>query len=257
MPPKEWFETWFSSPDYLELYKHRDEVEAGKLVSLIERSVSPAKNARVLDLACGNGRHSAVFAAKGFKTTGVDLSAFLINEAKKLRKTKYNKYSSNLRFERRDMRHLNYDSDFDVVVNLFSSFGYFEKEPENMKVIESVYRSLVKGGYFFFDFINAYYLEKKLVPFDFKKLKSKYIIQARHIYKGSCIKDILIFTVDSGKNIYSPSHYRESIKMYTLGHLEKMFENCGFTINQKFGDYNGNRFDKNKSERLILVAKKY
>jgi SAM-dependent methyltransferase len=257
MPRKEWFETWFNSPDYLELYKHRNDADAGKLVTLLERNVSIPKKAKVLDLACGNGRHSAVFASKGYVTTGVDLSAFLISEANRLKKSKYKKYSSNLCFERKDMRHLEYRLEFDVVVNLFSSFGYFEKESENLKVIKSISRSLVKGGCFFFDFINADFLKKTLVPFDFKKQKDKYIIQSRHISGGSIVKDIIIFTASAGNKTFAPARYRESIKMYTAPYLVKMFEKCGFGIKKKFGDYAGNRFDKSKSERLILIAEKF
>ena len=257
MPRKEWFETWFNSPDYLELYKHRNDNDAGKLVSLLGRNVSLPGNARVLDLACGNGRHSAVFASQGYMTTGVDLSEFLIGEANRLKSSKYKKYSSNLAFERKDMRKLDYRSEFDVVTNLFSSFGYFEKESENLKVIKSISRSLVKGGYFFFDFINSGYLEKTLVPFDFKKLKNKYIIQSRHISGGSIVKDIIIFTASAAKKTFTPARYRESIKMYTPAFLEKMFEKCGLRVKKRFGDYNGSRFDKYKSERLILIAEKY
>ncbi len=78
-----WFEKWFSSKFYLDIYQHRDEEDARQMINLIQRSISVNTKAKVLDIACGSGRHSIELARRGFDVTGLDLSKFLIGEAKK------------------------------------------------------------------------------------------------------------------------------------------------------------------------------
>ena len=79
----EWFEVWFNTDEYLDVYQHRNEADANALVQLILKNVNLDRNASVLDLACGAGRHSILFAKRGFKVTAVDLSDNLLRVAKK------------------------------------------------------------------------------------------------------------------------------------------------------------------------------
>src|SRR5438128_8780984 len=118
MQKDDWYKHWFNTRDYLELYSHRDDEDARRLIGLLFNNISLDKRAKVLDLACGNGRHSVLFAKKGFNTFGIDLSPYLIKEAKKLVKKQYR---GRLKFGIMDMRHLKHFEEFDLVVNLFSS----------------------------------------------------------------------------------------------------------------------------------------
>lgn len=251
-----WFKKWFNSKDYLDLYKHRDSSDAKKIVTLINQNIKLKKGADVLDLACGNGRHSVLFAAKGYKVLGVDLSDFLISQANKKLKTDYSNYSKNLRFEIKDMRNLSYKNRFDLVVNLFSSFGYFDKDSQNYKVIKDVSKSLKQGGYFFFDFLNADYLKENLVPFDIKKGNRNILVQVRNIDNGFIRKDIAIFRSNSRGNYPLFSHFYEKIKLYSYKDFAAIFSKYNLKILKTFGDYNGRRFNKNKSQRLIILAQK-
>ena len=155
---KSWYKVWFNNPEYLALYKHRDDNDARKIISLLFNNIVKVKNGKCLDLACGNGRHSVLFARKGYNVTGLDLSPYLIEQAEKRRKKEYKSQKDKLRFVIKDMRNIGIKNEFNLVVNLFSSFGYFEKKSENFKVIKEVSASLKNGGFFLFDFLNKQYL---------------------------------------------------------------------------------------------------
>ena len=254
--PDKWFKKWFNSGDYLDLYSHRNSKDAAKIAGLIFRNIKLPEGAKVLDLACGNGRHSIYFAKKGYDVLGIDLSPFLINSAKSKLKTEYAKHRENLSFEIRDMRSINHKNEFHLVVNLFSSFGYFESSRENQKVISSVSKSLVNKGYFFFDFLNTGYLEKNLVPFDYSAGNRKLIVQVREINKGFVVKNILIAKSKHRAAGLEVNHFQEIIKLYSIDDFSAIFPKHGLKIIKTFGNYSGSRFNKQKSERLIILAQK-
>ena len=243
-----WYKTWFNSQDYLDLYKHRNSKDAAKIVSLISRTIKLQPNLKVLDLACGNGRHSILFAKKGCNVLGIDLSEYLISQAKKKLKSDYLSHFNKLKFEIRDMRNINHIGGFDLVVNLFSSFGYFSRDKDNTKVVKSVYDALKPGGYFFFDFLNKNYTIKKLVPFDIKQLQSGVVLQIRQIKKGFVQKDIIIFK-NIGGSRETFSHFTEKVRMYSLIELRKMFSEHNLKITKIFGDYFGKSFNKNNRHK--------
>jgi SAM-dependent methyltransferase len=256
-PQDIWYKSWFNTQDYLDLYKHRDEEDAKRIVTLLFKNIKLNKGSDVLDLACGNGRHSVLFVKRGYNVTGIDLSEFLIKQAKEKLKKEYRKYLSNLRFEIRDMRNINHEKEFDLVVNIFTSFGYFESDKDNEKVIHSVSRSLKPGGYFLLDFINNYYLVNKIVHYDIKRERGKIIIQVREISNGFVQKDILIFRNDSARGKYPIfNRFREKIRLYSIKDFESMFSKHKLKILEKFGNYSGSHYNINKSERLIILAQK-
>jgi SAM-dependent methyltransferase len=252
-----WYKTWFNSQYYLDLYKHRDTTDAKKIISLLFKNIKLKRGSKILDLACGNGRHSILFAKRGYNVTGIDLSGYLILHAKKKLKNEYEKFKDNLKFEIKDMRDIEHVSEFDMVVNLFTSFGYFIKHSDNQKVIKGISSALKPGGYFIFDFLNSIYLKKNLVQFDTTKFDSKAAVQVRAIVNDTVIKEIYIISARKPKHYYPDiAHYTEKIKLYTIDDIEKMFIKYGLKIEKKFGDYNGSQFHKNRSKRLIIIAKK-
>lgn len=253
---KPWFKKWFGTKEYLEIYDHRNNKDAAKIAGLITRKLKLPKSSKVLDLACGNGRHSVYFAAKGFNVLGIDLSEYLISQAKKKIKGEFSKYKNRLKFEIKDMRNINHSNEFDLVVNLFSSFGYFESDAENFKVIKSISNSLKPKGYFFIDFLNAVYLRKNLVHTNITFRNHNVILQVREIKNNSVCKSIYI--IKNNRNGYSPTlnNYTEMIKLYTLTDFKKVFSKNGLKLLNTYGDYSGRKFDVNKSERLIMLAQK-
>jgi SAM-dependent methyltransferase len=250
-----WFKIWFNTQDYLNLYKHRNTNDAKKIVSLISRQIEIKPGLKVLDLACGNGRHSILFAKKGCKVLGIDLSEYLISQAKKKLKSDYLPYRSNLKFEVRDMRNIRYAREFNLVVNLFSSFGYFDSDKQNEKVISGVSRALMPEGYFFFDFLNRDCVIKNLVPFDIKDCNGTRMMEMRQVKDGFVQKDILIFK-KSGREPSAFRHFKEKVRLYSLPDFRKMFSAYGLKTINTFGDYEGNTFNKKNSQRLIILAQK-
>ena len=242
---KDWYKDWFSNKLYLELYKHRDEAEAQDAINLIQRYIPLKTNSKVLDVCCGAGRHSLELARRGYQVTGFDLSKFLINEAKKnLQETK--EKSLKVRFLVKDMRKFNFNKKFDVAVNLFTSFGYFDNDEENFKVIKNVSDSVREGGYFVLDYLNAEYLKTNLVAKSKDIINGKTVMQRRRIENDLIIKDIKI-----GKHSFS-----EILKLYSYNKLSIVLKNYRFIVKNVFGDYFGNRYYLRKSKRLIIFAQK-
>ena len=252
-----WYKSWFNTQDYLDLYKHRDTNDARKIVTLILRHITLRKESRILDLACGNGRHSILFARRGFFVHGIDLSRFLIDQANTRLKDEYQAQSRRLKFEIKDMRDIGHKNEFDLVVNIFTSFGYFEKDTDNENVIKSVSDALKPGGYFLLDFLNTRYLLKSIVPFNIKKYNGKVIIQIRNIKDSFVFKDILILKNDAEGKPPHCDHYVERIRLYTHEDFERMFVKYNLRIKNVFGDYKGTSFNENRSGRLILLAQKF
>ena len=142
-----WYKDWFDSKYYHLLYKNRDHNEAALFLDNISNEFKK-KNARILDVACGKGRHAKYLNSIGFDVTGVDLSSNSIKYAKKYENKK-------LKFHQHDMRNIFEENKFDIVTNLFTSFGYFDNTLDDQKVINSMAGNLKKGGILLIDFMNV------------------------------------------------------------------------------------------------------
>lgn len=206
-------------------------------------------HSKVLDIACGAGRHSLELARRGFDVTGFDLSEFLIGEAKKSLKSAEEK-NLNAKFLIKDMRNFNFKNSFDIAVNIFTSFGYFDNDEENFSVIKNVSRSLKRGGYFLFDFLNKKHLEKNLVPYSENKVDGHLMKQSRKIENGYVKKKIFI------KSSKKTMNFEEKLRLYSAHEFKYAFENNGLSLKNSFGDYYGSKFNETKSPRLILIAQK-
>src|SRR5436305_180109 len=131
-----WYHEWFGE-EYLELYSHRDEREAQQQVAFVQSQFGGV-GGRVLDLACGRGRHMSELAARGYSAIGCDLSFTLLRTGRA-------DYGP-MPVARADMRSLPFRNDaFAALVNFFTSFGYFATEDENMQVVREMSRVLSKG----------------------------------------------------------------------------------------------------------------
>jgi SAM-dependent methyltransferase len=245
---KDWFKKWFSDKFYLRLYQHRNDEDARNLINLIQRSIDISTKCKALDIACGAGRHAIELARRGFDVTGFDLSGFLISEAKK-DADRANEKNLKLRFLIKDMRYFNFKGSFDIALNIFTSFGYFDNDDENFSVIENAKKSLKTNGYFIFDFLNKDYLVKNIVPYSRKKIGEDLVIQKRRIGNGFIKKEITI------KSNCRENKFDEVLRLYDYEELRSAFNKFGLRITHSFGDYWGNKFSIKNSERLIFIAK--
>jgi SAM-dependent methyltransferase len=253
MPNNEWFTTWFDSPYYPLLYAHRNEDEAlafSQRVVRLLRAYLANTNApfRLLDLACGRGRYSAFFAYSGYDVTGVDLSANSIAEAR----AKYTEPSLLLQFLERDIRDLGFEASFDVVVNLFTSFGYFQTTEENQAVLHQVSKALETRGIFVIDFFNAHYVLKHMVAEEIIERGAIRFKIKREIVNHRLVKSITINDPD----VPQPMTYLESVRFFYPEELENMLEKAGFEPLACFGDYTLISYMQDMSPRFILFAYK-
>ena len=243
MDENKWYEKWFSNKAYLSLYSHRDEKDARDLINLIQRNIPLVIDSKILDVCCGFGRHSIELARRGYSVTGFDLSSFLISKAREsLRNTK----EKNLKVEFliKDMIDFSFSKSFDAAINIFTSFGYFESDEDNFKVFINIKKSLKKGGYFVFDFINSEYLKKSLIPESEDFVDGNLILQKRYLKDNYVFKDIFI----------GDEKFTERLKLYSDIQIYNALKDYGFNILNVFGDYYGNSFEKPESSRIIVIS---
>jgi SAM-dependent methyltransferase len=238
-----WFKTWFDSPYYHILYKHRDCDEAGIFIDNLLTFFNPPASSRFLDLACGKGRHSLFLNKKGYDVTGIDLSEESIKYASRFE-------NDTLHFYVHDMRKLFRTNYFDYVLNLFTSFGYFENDRDDQSVIASASKALKNNGVLVIDFFNA----KKVIA----NLKAEELIEVDNIrftirkkFENNFIIKQISFS-DNGKDFI----FEERVKTLSLQDFEKYFANNDLKIINLWGDYSLGNFNAESSDRLIIAGRK-
>ena len=234
-----WYASWFNNPNYHILYKDRDYDEASSFMRSLTTFLKLPEKAKILDLACGKGRHSKHLATLNYNVTGVDLSPESIKAAKKHE-------SSNLKFEVHDMCEPFPDT-FDAVFNLFTSFGYFETEEDNQRTINAIKRELNVNGYGVIDFLNVNYVAENLVPVEEKIVDGITFNLTREIKDNYIIKKIK-FNDTNGFN-----EFEEKVRALTLDDFKTYFKKAGLNLKYTFGDYSLNPFNISTSKRLILI----
>lgn len=236
---KDWYSSWFDTPFYHILYKHRDDKEAQAFMENLTSYLNIPENRSILDLACGKGRHAVYLNSIGYDVTGIDLSEKSIAFAKQFE-------NDTLHFEVHDMREA-YSKQFNAVFNLFTSFGFFVDDEDDLSTIKSIKANLKEGGIGVIDFLNADFIINNLVKENTKTIDGISFHLKRYVENGFIVKDIS-FKAD-GK----PYHYQELVKALTLKDFEKMFAEANIQLLDVFGDYKLNKFNKHNSERLIMI----
>lgn len=236
-----WFASWFDTPYYHILYKDRDYEEAQLFMDNITQYLNLPDDAKILDLACGRGRHSIYLNTLGYDVTGVDLSKNSIGEAKKHENEK-------LHFEVHDMR-LPCNTKYDAIFNLFTSFGYFDNDNDNIKTLQAIRDSLTEYGFAMMDFMNVNYVIDNLVPQEVKT------VDGIDFHIKRYVKDNHIFKEISFEDKGEQHNYTEKVQALTLPDFEQMMEQSGIHLLDVFGDYRLRKFYKNESPRLIMIFK--
>lgn len=237
-----WYEQSFGE-DYLIVYKHRDMSGAQAEVRNMIGWLDLPAGAAVFDLCCGMGRHSLALADSGYAVTGMDLSDVLLREARRLDK------EGRVAWIKGDMRHIPPLGPFDAVVNLFTSFGYFESDAENSAVLKGIAGLLAPGGKFIVDYLNPDSVVRKLVPKSVRQEGKLTITEHRSIEDGFVRKRIAI--AEPGQ---PERHYKEQVKLYGLDDFRRMTEECGLAIARVYGNYEGDVYDRERSPRMIMVG---
>lgn len=236
-----WYETWFDSSYYHTLYSHRNDEEAAAFIDLLLQKVDIAEGARVLDLCCGRGRHAVQIFKKGYDVTGVDLSANNIELAGKHSCEK-------LRFVQHDMRDP-LEGRYNLILNLFTSFGYFDSEAEHLHTLQSVRDALEPDGIFVQDFLNVKKAQMGLIPEETFEREGIQFSLSREIRNGSIVKKIALVDNDCRHS------FEERVKAFELSDFQSMYEAVGLQITDIYGDYQLGDFNALRSDRLILLSK--
>jgi len=237
---KNWFKTWFNTSYYHILYQNRNDEEAQYFIKNIISFLKIKQDDTLLDLGCGKGRHSIYLNSLGFDVTGADLSSNSIQHAKQFE----NEY---LHFFEHDMRDP-FTSKFDTIFNLFTSFGFFEDDKEDILVLTNIKNGLKKNGSAVIDFMNAQKVIANLVPEETVTRGTIDFHIKRRFEKGFILKDIS-FSADSQEH-----HYTERVKCLDYQKIEKFLEQAGLRVINSFGDYDLSDFNSDNSNRLILVV---
>jgi SAM-dependent methyltransferase len=241
METKDWFTDWFNTPYYHILYKERNDDEAQLFMKNITSFLNLPKTTHILDLPCGKGRHSVFLNSLGYKVTGGDLAANSIKLAKEFE-------NETLKFKVHDMR-APFNNKYDAIFNLFTSFGYFEDDKEDILILNNIKQGLKKDGFFVFDFLNAEKVKINLVATETKIVDNITFNIKREIKDGFIFKHISFFA--DGEN----HSYTEQVKYLDLDKMTNFFEEVGFTITNVFGNYDLNTYEAKTSDRLIIIAK--
>ncbi len=236
---QEWFKDWFDTKYYHILYQDRNDDEAQLFMRHLVSFLELKKNSNIFDLPCGRGRHSVFLNTLGYDVIGADLSENSIEYAKQFE-------NESLHFKVQDMR-IPFELKFDAIFNLFTSFGYFDDEDTNIKVLQNLKNGLKEDGVLVIDFLNVNYVKQSMVEFEVLTKGNIDFIINRSIDENFIIKDIR-FSAD-GKS----HHYTEKVKFLSLTVLKSYFKKAGLNLKHTFGSYNLSPFDSKLSNRLILI----
>jgi SAM-dependent methyltransferase len=241
--PKKWFYNWFNSPYYHLLYQGRDDREAQYFITNLLAYLHPVQQAKLLDIACGRGRHAVCFNNRGYHVTGIDLSVANISYARQFE-------SGSLHFFVHDMRSLFYNNTFDIAFNLFTSFGYFDSDDEDVDALKTFYKVLKPGGLLVLDYFNSNKMLKNLIATATKTVEGINF----HIQKS--VQDNKIIKTIKFEDNHIAYEFNEMVSTFTLEGFTRLFKLSGFEIIDYFGNYSLERYEADSSDRLIFICKK-
>lgn len=238
-----WFESWFNSPYYHLLYRDRDQSEARPFIERLTRHLHLPPQARILDLACGKGRHSIVLANLGYDVLGVDIAPENIAQASLSSRT-------GLSFAVQDMREPLDAEPFDAVLNLFTSFGYFDTEQEHLAALNTMACALKPNGKLVIDYLNMDQALAQLVKKEARTIEDVHFEITRRTAAGYLIKEISV--QDRKKN--QTFFFSEKVALFRKNDFELMLLQVGLSILEVWGDYRLQPFDAQHAPRMILIG---
>jgi len=244
--PEDWFVEWFNEK-YLDVYSHRDETEARRFIAELPIWKDLSPNGWCLDLGCGEGRYSREIACKGLNVMGLDLSRPLLRKA-----FREKIHSGSVRFVRADMRNIPAKGRFVLIVNLFTSFGYFDNK-DNIKLLENIRSLLLPEGVFILDLANPMFVEAAISdkPVTIRDKSGMYIREERYFdsENSRVIKRIEIES-DGKKH-----KYYESVRLYYPKEMDGIMKECCFKqIHPVWGDYEGGSFTENSPRMVYFMG---
>jgi SAM-dependent methyltransferase len=217
--------------------------EVNKILALVK---IPPKT-RVLDLCCGVGRHSLELARRGFSVTGVDRTQSYLEQARQQAKQE----GLSIEFVREDMRHSRRPDTFDLVINMFTSFGYFEDQEDDRKVARNIYDSLKPGGVLLMEMSGKEIVAREFREHDWHEIDGVYWLEERKVIDNwkQMLNRWIMFK--DGKR------YEHTVcsRMYSATELRAVLKEAGFQKMNVYGGLDGRPYD-GMAARLVVAAYK-
>lgn len=236
-----WYKEWFDTDFYHILYNQRNFREAELFIKNLIAYLNLPEGASVLDAGCGRGRHSVMLGELGYKVKGIDLCESNIDFARQFS-------SEHIDFEVQDMSEP-YDGKYDVLLNLFTSFGYFEDDRDHVNTLRMMKDALSLSGLGVIDFMNVTQVKENLVPKSEVNAGGIRFDIERYEESGYICKDIRF------EHDHIPYHFTERVRAFSLDDFKAMFEEAGIYLLDIFGDYKLNKYHSGTSDRLVMIFK--
>lgn len=244
-----WYEETFNE-DYLALYRPLIDGQTAEQVDGLLALCPLEHGAPILDLCCGHGRHAIALAARGFRVTGFDLSRPFLNIAR----TEAEARGISVSWVKGDMRQLPFNGEYVLVIQIFSSFGYFADEEQDRRVLIGVYRALQPGGYFFQDVSNPSWTLRHVEPYFVLETENR-IVTEWNSFDADGRRYITRHEVVDRREGRSPRNYLKSIRAYEAHEIASMLRDAGFDVTGQWGDFKGRPLDA-QAPRLITLARR-
>lgn len=241
---QEWYQRLFNE-DYIKIDFHdRTLQEVEGLIGILGLK----KSDRILDVCCGYGRHDIPLAAQGYQITGLDLANKMLAKAAKDARAE----NAPVNWVRGDARDLPFEASFDVALNLFTAFGYFEREGENLRVLQEIERVLKRGGRFLLDTVNHDFLVRYFQPSSWRYYDGVLLLEERHFdAQESRVEGVWTVVHPDGRR----REYPHSIRAYTFAELRMLLTLAGLNVKDVYGGYEKQVFDWDAPRMLIVCEK--
>jgi SAM-dependent methyltransferase len=245
--PRDWYRRFFDAT-YLEtdrpaLTPRRTRAE----VDFAARVLGLRRGTRVLDVPCGFGRHAGVLARRGYTVVGVDLSTTMLRAARRSHRE-----GKNLRFIKDDIRRLAYRDEFDAVICLFTSFGYFS-ERENVATLRRMARALRPGGRLLMEHRNPAF-DATLPTHSWRRLRpGLHVLWTLEVDRRSNVQEATSLILRRGSRRMVRKSFR--LRLWTLPQWRSRLRGAGLRLVRAYGDFSGRRF-RRTSPRLLLLAER-
>lgn len=219
------------------------QAEVEKIVKLLQIE----KQARILDLCCGIGRHSLELARHGFDVVGVDRTPRFIGKAKQ----EADRSGLNAEFIVGDMRGYCVPNSFAIALNLFGSFGYFENPEDDRKVVENMYASLRPGGQFLIETMGKEILARNFQERDWTEEGDLLFLSEKKVSQNWRRIQTRWIAIKGTQRV----EHRVSVRSYSAVELSSLLSACGFATVHVYGDLGGRAYDQ-AAERLVVLGRK-
>lgn len=251
-----WYEELFDSGDYVRFWLGGKDAprippeHTAREVEFVVEKLDLSPGAHLLDLCCGHGRHSVPLAERGYVVTGIDRSPLHLSMARDLAA----RSGVEIEFIEADMREIPraLDGKVDAVISIFSSFGYFDSDAEEQRVLSGIARALKPGGSFLIDTINRDGLMRRFRPKDWEAYGDTLLLTERRFdfVEGRNHETMTVLEPDGSRRTTG-----FSVRVYTLNELIAMLNQAGLAFQKAWGDFGGSEMGID-SRRLIVLTEK-